>query len=208
MGHLEIRDNQVWNGGRACNYGTAKYYLDEAAGERVPIQVFVQVYGDGRPAGDVEVQVFSNVNRRDQAKVWEDPARLAGQNSYYLTYPMSQVGQSGNNFIYRAELPLSEDRGLPADHALQIRGDDKWQWHNDFDFDGVKQRDCAVVVSPRKVLGAVDVRSQSAGGRSQAGRRLRPAQHLRGFHRSRPGRLRSVQRALRSSSGSASTHYG
>ena len=153
MGHLEIRDGKVWNGGRSGNYGTVKYYLDETVGERVPIQVFVQVYGDGRPAGDLEVQVFSNVNRRDQAKVWEDPAQAGGPNSYYLTYPMSPVGQSGNNFIYRAELPLNKTGAYRLTTRFKFRGDDKWQWHNDFAFDGVKQRDCAVVVSPRKVLG-------------------------------------------------------
>lgn len=151
MGHLEVRDNQVWNGGRACNYGTAKYYLDEATGEKLPIQVFVQVYGDGHPAGDVEVQVYSNVNRRDQAKVWEDPGQAGGPNSYYLTYPMSQVGQIGNNYLYRAELPLTKTGAYRLTTRFRISGG-AWQWHNDFDFDGVKQRDCAVVVSPRKVL--------------------------------------------------------
>ena len=70
VGYLEIRDSQVWTDGRSGNYGTVKYYLDEAASETVPIQVLVQVYGDGHPASDLEVQVFSNVNRRDQAKVW------------------------------------------------------------------------------------------------------------------------------------------
>ena len=108
MGHLEIRDSQVWSGGRSGNYGTVKYYLDEAVHETVPIQVFVQVYGDGHPAADLEVQVFSNVNRRDQAKVWEDPNQAGGPNSYYLTYPMSQAGQSGNNFIYRTEVTLAK----------------------------------------------------------------------------------------------------
>ena len=93
VGHLEIRDSQVWSGGRSGNYGTVKYYLDEAVGETVPIQVLVQVYGDGHPASDLEVQVFSNVNRRDHAKVWEDPNQAGGLDSYYWTYPMSQAGK-------------------------------------------------------------------------------------------------------------------
>ncbi|MGB0126625.1 MAG: alpha-amylase family glycosyl hydrolase [Rhodocyclaceae bacterium] len=152
MGHLEIRDNAVWNGGRAGNYGTVKYYLDETAGEKVPVQVMVQVYGDGRPATDLEVQVFSNINRRDQAKVWEDPNQAGGATSYYLTYPMTQVGQTGNNFIFRADLTLAKTGAYRVTTRFRLRGGD-WQWHNDFDVGGVKQRDCAVVVSPRKVLG-------------------------------------------------------
>ncbi|MBK8337074.1 MAG: hypothetical protein IPL03_11000 [Sterolibacteriaceae bacterium] len=153
IGHLEIRDPQVWKDGRPGNYGTVKYYLDEAASENVPIQVFVQVYGDGRPAADLEVQVFSNVNRRDQAKVWEDPAQAGGNDSYYLTYPMSQIGQTGNNYIYRAELVLRKTGAYRLTTRFRFRGDANWQWQNDFDLDGARQRDCAVVVSPRKVLG-------------------------------------------------------
>ncbi len=151
MGHLEIRDSQVWSGGRSGNYGTAKYYLDEVAGEKVPIQVFVQVFGDGHPAADLEVQVFSNVNRRDQAKVWEDPIQAGGPNSYFLTYPMSPAGQSGNNLIYRADLTLAKTGAYRVTARCRINGG-AWQWHNDFDFAGVKQRDCAVVVTPRKAL--------------------------------------------------------
>jgi hypothetical protein len=152
MGHLEIRDNQVWGGGRSGNYGTVKYYLDEAASETTPVQVHVQVYGDGNPASNLEVQVYSNVNRRDQAKVWEDPADAGGAASYYLTYPMSHVGQSGNNFIYRADLALAKTGAYRLTTRFRIAGG-PWQWHNDFDYAGVRQRDCAVVVSPRKVLG-------------------------------------------------------
>lgn len=151
MGHLEIRDSHVWGSGRAGNYGTVKYYLDEVAGDNQPIQVYVQVYGDGRPASDLEVQVFSNVNRRDFAKVWESADQAGGPNSYYLTYPMSQAGQIGNNYLYRADLTLTKTGAYRLTTRFRInRG--PWQWHNDFDYDGVKQRGCAVVVSPRKVL--------------------------------------------------------
>lgn len=173
MGSLEIRDSQVWGGGRSGNYGTVKYFLDEAVGEQLPMQVFVQVYGDGHPTNDLEVQVFSNVNRRDQAKVWEDPNLAGGSNSYYQTYPMSQSGQSGNNFIYRADLTLAKTGAYRLTTRFRINGG-PWQWHNDFDWAGVKQRDCAVVVSPRKVLGlslyevnALVVEAQPGGGFDQ-----------------------------------------
>ncbi len=151
MGQLEIRDNAVWTGGRSGNYGTVKYYLDETANEQIPLQVMVQAYGDGHPAAALEVQVFSNVNRRDQAKVWEDASQSGGATSYYMTYPMVQVGQTGNNYIYRADLTLTKTGAYRLTTRYRINGG-AWLWHNDFDVSGVKQRDCAVVVSPRKVL--------------------------------------------------------
>jgi hypothetical protein len=64
---------------------------------------------------------------------------------------MTQVGQSGNNFMYRADLTLAKTGAYRLTTRYRINGG-AWQWHNDFDFAGVKQRDCAVVVSPRKVL--------------------------------------------------------
>jgi hypothetical protein len=52
----------------------------------------------------------------------------------------------------RRRSDAEKDRRLSIDDPCRINGG-AWQWHNDFDFAGVKQRDCAIVVSPRKVLG-------------------------------------------------------
>ena len=151
MGHLVVKDQQVWAGGRSGNYGTVKYFLDESQNESIPIEITVQVYGDGQPRNALEVQVFSNINRRDHAKVWESASQAGGPNSYYLTYPMSYTSDSGNNFVYRANLNLTKTGAYRLTTRFRINGG-PWLWHNDFQFDGVNQRDCAVVVSPRKVL--------------------------------------------------------
>ena len=64
---------------------------------------------------------------------------------------MTHAGQSGNNFIYRAGLTLSKTGVYRLTARFRVAGG-PWQWHNAFNFDGVRQRDCAIVVSPRKVL--------------------------------------------------------
>lgn len=152
MGHLVIRDNVVWPEGRSGNYGTVKYFLDEDRNEIIPIEVSVQVYGSGSPHTALKVEVFSNVNRRDHAKVWESASEAGGTHSYYMTYPMTYVGNSGNNYVYKTSLTLSKTGAYRLTARFRIDGGD-WKWHNDFQFNGIHQRDCAIVVSPKKVLG-------------------------------------------------------
>lgn len=151
MGNLEIYDNSIWKAGHPGNYGTVKFFLNEVSGEVIPIKVYVQVNSDGHQPTELEVQVFTNVNRRDQAKVWENPEEAGGQKSYYMTYPMHKVGQIGNNFVYLAELSLEKTGAYRLTTRFRIKGGN-WLWNNDFESGGVKQRDCAVIISPRKVL--------------------------------------------------------
>ncbi|HET6518475.1 MAG TPA: alpha-amylase family glycosyl hydrolase [Geminicoccaceae bacterium] len=152
MGHLVVRDDAVWPGGRPGNYGTVKYFLDENRGETVTLEVFVQVYADGRPREAVEAQVYTNLDRRDHAKVWEAAADAGRPDSYYVTHPMTFVGQSGDNFVYKATLSASHTGAYRLTTRFRI-DDGPWLWHNDFRYDGVNnQRDLAVVISPRKVL--------------------------------------------------------
>lgn len=151
MGHLVVRDEAVWPGGRPGNYGTAKYFIDEDRGERIALEVFVQVYADGRPSGALEVEVYTNLDRRDHAKVFEAASQAGGPNSYYVTHPMSFIGQSGNNLVYQASLDAAHAGAYRLTARFRIDGG-PWLWHNDFDFAGVKQRDLAIVISPAKVL--------------------------------------------------------
>ena len=151
MGYLVVKDAQVWPEGRAGNYGTVKYFIDEDRNESLPIQVYVQVYGDGHPHTELEVQVFTNLNRRDHTKIWEDAGQAGAPTSYYMVYPMSYVGQSGNNFVYRADLTVAKTGAYRLTARFRF-GNGPWYWHNTFQFEGNNQRDCAIVVSPKKVL--------------------------------------------------------
>lgn len=151
MGLLVVRDAQVWPGGHSGNYGTAKYFIDESRGETIPIEVFVQVYPDGHPLENIEVELYTNLNRRDFAKVFEPVSAAGTPASYWLTYPMTRVSQSGANYIYKASLAVSKTGVYRLTARFRIDGG-PWFWHNQFRYDGAEQRDCAVVVSPKKVL--------------------------------------------------------
>jgi len=148
MGNLRIHDDQVWPQGRAGNYGTAKYFIDEDANETLNIGVTVEVYSAGAPASALEVQAYTNLNRRDFAKVFESAADADQPNSYWVSHPMSLVGTSGNNGVYQVNIPVDKAGAYRVTTRFRIDGG-PWQWHNQFH----GQRDAAVVVSPKKVLG-------------------------------------------------------
>jgi hypothetical protein len=151
MGHLVIRDPAVWPQGRSGNYGTVKYFIDERAGDRIPMTVEVQVWADGRPPTDLQVEVFSNVNRRHLAKAFEHPDAAGYHNSYWMNYPMQYAGQVGNNHLYRRQILVFRTGAYRLTTRFKI-ADGDWLWHNQFAYDGAAQRDAAVVVSPKKVL--------------------------------------------------------
>lgn len=151
MGRMKAYDTAVWPEGRSLNYGVAKYFLDESKNEKLPIEIALEVYADGRPPSDLEVQLFSNVNRRDFAKVFEPLADADKQDSYWLTYPMSYAHSNGDFHVYRATISLAKTGAYRVTGRFRVRGG-PWQWHNGFRYDGVAQRDGAIVVSPRKVL--------------------------------------------------------
>ncbi len=151
MGHLLISDPLVWPQGRSGNYGTVKYFIDETQNDALPIEASVEVWADGRPPADLEVQVFTNLGRRDFAKVFE-PLSASGQsNSYWQPVAMNFVGSRGNNHLYRAALTVNRTGAYRLTTRFRINGG-PWLWHNQFAFDGVAQRDCAIVVSPKKAL--------------------------------------------------------
>lgn len=151
MGRMSVFDNLVWKDGRQMNYGVAKYFLDENTSESVPISVQVEVYADGHPPKDLEVQLFSNINRRDFAKAYESAEEAGKPSSYWLTYPMSYEKSNGNFHVYRLTVPLTKTGAYRITARFRIQGG-PWLWHNQFQYDGVQQRDGAVVVSPKKAL--------------------------------------------------------
>jgi hypothetical protein len=151
MGGLAIRDDVVWRDARPGNYGTVHYFLDEDRNEQVPFDVLVQVNADGHAPSELQVEVFTNLNRRNYAKVWENINDAGRPSSYYMTYPMTHVGRVGNNELYKTTLAATRTGAYRLTGRFRI-GNGPWRWHNDFKTDGQMQRDCAVVVSPRKVL--------------------------------------------------------
>ena len=149
---LTIRDERVWPNGRPGNYGMVHYFGRRSENEDIPFDVTVQVFADGHPASEVQVEVFSNVNRRPiTLRYGKLLTRLAKQKSYYMTFPMTHVGRSGSNDVYKTTLSARRTGAYRLTARFRY-WPWPWQWHNDFRAGGQLQRDCAIVVSPRKVL--------------------------------------------------------
>jgi hypothetical protein len=153
-------DYVAWMGtllveGTRGNYGTVKLLLDEAAVPpgRMTLQVSVEIAAGELDAAEFEVQVFSNVNRRAFVKTHE-PISESGDagSSYWLSYAMESRRSSGANLVYECELPIMSCGAYRLTARYRRRGATEWWWHNQFSPGPTAplQRDCAVVVSPRK----------------------------------------------------------
>jgi hypothetical protein len=147
MGNLVV-DNR-WG-----NYGTVKLLLDETMSGQSPIHlsVSVEIAGQGANPNEFEVQVFTNLNRRDFAKTYEPLAQSEGHTSYWVTFPMSYAAPSYDNLVYRVELPVQKCGAYRLTTRYRRVGSDTWWWNNSFPPapNQQLQRDCAVVVSPHK----------------------------------------------------------
>jgi len=153
MGYLLVNDPVVWPNGSLGNYETVKYFIDEDEGDTIPMDVYVELWPDGNSVNSIEVQTFSNLNRRDFAKTFENPNDAGQTNSYWMTYNMSYVGNSSarpQHYLYKTTVNVNKTGAYRLTTRFRINGG-AWQWLNSFGFSGQNQRDLAVVVSPKKV---------------------------------------------------------
>ena len=127
------------------NYGLRRFYLDETAGDASELTVKFKPNTAG-PVSNIEV--FTNLNRRDHAVLEEDPSTVTtASNTYFRAYPMSGPNADG---YYTATLPVN----LCGAYRLQVRykvpgvNDGNYIYYTDHGL----RRDCAVVVSPKKAL--------------------------------------------------------
>ena len=128
------------------NYGLRRFYLDEVAGDTSSLTVKFRPNAGSAVVSDV--QVYTNLNRRDHAVLEEDPATVTTSSStYFRAYAMSGPDAQG---FYTATLPVN----LCGAYRLQVRY--KVDGVNGGNFiyytDHAQRRDCAVVVSPKKAL--------------------------------------------------------
>jgi hypothetical protein len=129
------------------NYGLRRFYLDEVAGDASALTVkFKPNAAPGAVVSNVEV--FTNLNRRDFAVLEEDPSTVTTSSAtYFRAYAMSGPDADG---YYTATLPVN----LCGAYRLQVRykiagvNSGNYIYYTD---NGLR-RDCAVVVSPKKAL--------------------------------------------------------
>jgi hypothetical protein len=137
----------------AGNYGTVKLFLDESAPSELTISVTVEIAAQGMPADMFEVDVFTNLNRRDFARAFEPLTESENQeSSYWLSFRMTLITESFDNFVYRAQLPVTKCGAYRLTTRYRPAGSEKWWWHNEFapHSGQALQRDCAILVSPTK----------------------------------------------------------
>ena len=127
------------------NYGLRRFYLDEVAGDAAELTVKFKPNAAGTVS---DVEVFTNLNRRDFAVIEEDPATVTtSSNTYFRAYPMSGPNADG---YYTRTLPVN----LCGAYRLQVRykvagvNGGNYIYYTD---NGLR-RDCAIVVSPKKAL--------------------------------------------------------
>jgi hypothetical protein len=127
------------------NYGLRRFYLDEVAGDSSELTVKFKPNAEGSVSN---VEVFTNLNRRDKAVLEENPATVtASSNTYFRAYAMS--GPDANGF-YTATLPVE----LCGAYRLQVRYKVSGVNGGNYIYytDNGLRRDCAIVVSPKKAL--------------------------------------------------------
>jgi glycosidase len=128
------------------NYGLRRFYLDEVAGDTASLTVKFRPNAGSAAVSDV--QVYSNLNRRDHAVLEEDPSTVTTtSNTYFRAYAMTGPDVQG---FYTATLPVN----LCGAYRLQVRYKVAGVNSGNFIYytDHAQRRDCAIVVSPKKAL--------------------------------------------------------
>ena len=123
-----------------ANYGLRRFLLDETMGASDSITVILEP----NIAGVSNVELFSNLNRRDFAVLPgdEDPATVTttSESTYYRAYSMADIGGGQ----YAVTIPVNRCGVYRLNARYSVGG--KTVYYSD----GGLRRDCSVVVSPRK----------------------------------------------------------
>ncbi|HPT15813.1 MAG TPA: hypothetical protein PK388_00875 [Kiritimatiellia bacterium] len=140
--------------GQNADYTTTKFFLDEAASETATVSVRYSP-----PTGAQNVEVFSNVGRRDRvdADVNSDgipdgikppDGNLLTTNhvtAYFAAFPMAWDGSA---FVWSTNVGKCGAYRLTARYQTAAQaGSTNWTWYS-----SEGRRDHAIVVSPKKVL--------------------------------------------------------
>jgi hypothetical protein len=137
------------NGALNGDYTTTKLYVDEVAGDAIPVSV---TFAPGTN-GVTTVELFSNLNNRDRANsdangdgipdgimpVDGNTITTADTNSYFQAYPMTNAG--GGN--YTATLNATKTGAYRLSARYKVSGNPNWFWYSS---DG--RRDHAITVAP------------------------------------------------------------
>ncbi len=146
--------NALTVNGVNADYTTTKFFIDEGLGETASIRA---VYSP--PSGATDVQIFSNVGRRDywdadlDANGVPDSIRppsgdlvTTATEGYYAAWNMTWDAGEG---AYVWEADIGECGAYRLTARYKIDGNPSWRYYSET---GSGIRDHAIVISPRKVL--------------------------------------------------------
>ena len=139
------------NGKLNGNYTTSKFFIDEVAGDAIPMTIRF----DPGQSNVVAAELFSNLNRRDWADqdgngdgipdgILPPDGNLITTNDvnqYYLAYPMTNRG-AGH---YECTLSARKTGAYRLTARWKVGGDPAWRWYSNYQ---AGRRDHAIVVSP------------------------------------------------------------
>ena len=147
-GHFDGGSPQMWTtvGGDTsdANYGLRRFFINELAGDTAEITIDIEPnVGAGNTLSHVEL--FSNINRRDFAVMYEDREAIdtTSATNYYRAYSMTEV--SAGRFSKTLTIRKCGAYRINARYRVNGGG---YVYYTD---SGLR-RDCAVVVSPTKAL--------------------------------------------------------
>ena len=133
-----------------ANYTSTHFFVDEVAGNSLPVTV---TFAPGQ-AGVTQVEVFTNLNRRDRAQLdangdgIEDGIKppdgnnaTVGDNNYFTAYTMTSAGAGS----YTLTLQAQKTGAYRLTARWKVSGDPAWCWYTNL---AANRRDHAIVVSP------------------------------------------------------------
>lgn len=140
-----------------ANYTTTKFFVDEEANDSFPVTV---VFQPNAVTNLTDVEVFSNLNRRDYATlVWTNADGIVTEEGIYPR-PGNTILAGMTNHYYQA-LPMQTNT-LDREYSLtlyaqktgayrlsaryRVAGNTNWFWYSDT---AMGRRDHAIVVSPK-----------------------------------------------------------
>ncbi len=141
-----VMQTVVNNDTNDANYDLRRFFLDEVAGdqESITVRVIPNVGGTNLVT---DIELFSNLNRRDFAKMpgEEDPddVTTTSFDTYFKAYEMDSLGGG----VYSVTIPVNRCGAYRINARWKVNGS-AWYYYTD---NGLR-RDCAVVVSPKKAL--------------------------------------------------------
>ena len=140
--------------GRNADYATTKFFVDERAGDMHTVNVVYVIPGSDPVT---QVEVFSNLDRRDYADVdinsdgipdgikppLGDTITTNDTGAYFRAYPMTLF--AGREYRWTGTASKSGAYRLTA--RYKVSGNTNWFWYS-----SEGRRDHAIVVSPKKAL--------------------------------------------------------